>query len=260
MKFEIDRFSGRNNFNIWKIQMMALLRKISDSDKEKIEGDALSVIQLCLAPNVLCEVSTSTEETVKELWKRLEELYQDRSVTTRMLLQRCLHTFKMNSGTLLQNHLDALNKLVMDLQTTEIKKAEETLACALLFSLNSKYRDNKNSMMYSKESITLEQVWQTLNFCDVRMHFAGDKRDEASGLFVRGRISQYGRSKSKYTSKSCVNKKNAECWGRKGHFERDCPMSKSKEKASGSIVEQIHDFDDDYVLTTSCNSGVYDNK
>ena len=27
MKFEIDRFSGRNNFNIWKIQMIALLRR-----------------------------------------------------------------------------------------------------------------------------------------------------------------------------------------------------------------------------------------
>jgi len=81
MKFEIDRFSGRNNFNIWKIKMMALLRRegsihviegkylnnTSDSDKEKIEGDALSVIELSLAPNVLCEVSTSTEETAKEL-------------------------------------------------------------------------------------------------------------------------------------------------------------------------------------------------
>ena len=49
MNFEIDGFSGRNNFNIWKIQMIALLRregsihaidgkytdKISNSEKEK---------------------------------------------------------------------------------------------------------------------------------------------------------------------------------------------------------------------------------
>ena len=48
MKFEIDIFSGHNNFNIWKIQMMELLwrevsihaidgkylDKISDFDKE----------------------------------------------------------------------------------------------------------------------------------------------------------------------------------------------------------------------------------
>ncbi|KAG5629618.1 hypothetical protein H5410_001335, partial [Solanum commersonii] len=64
------------------------------------------------------------------------------------------------------------------------------------------------------------------------MYFEGDKGVEASGLFVRGHTSQHGRSKSKYRSKSHLNKKNAECWGshKKGPFERDCPMSKSKEK------------------------------
>ncbi|KAH0655577.1 hypothetical protein KY285_030459 [Solanum tuberosum] len=39
---------------------------------------------------------------------------------------------------------------------------------------------------------------------------------------------------------SHVNKKNAEYWSchKKGHFEQDCPMSNSKEKASVSIVGQ----------------------
>ncbi|KAG5617559.1 hypothetical protein H5410_017383 [Solanum commersonii] len=157
-----------------------------NSDKEKIERDVLTVIQLSLTPNVLCEVSTSTDETAKKLWKRLEGLYQDRSVTTRMLIQRRLHTFKMDSGTLLQDHLDAFNKFVMDLQTARIKKDEGTLACALLFSLTSKYRDIENSIMYSKEHITIEQVRQTLYSCDVRMHFEGNKCDETSGIFVRG--------------------------------------------------------------------------
>jgi len=257
--------------------MMALLRRegsihaidgkypkdISAPDKEKIEGDALSAIQLSLAPNVLCEVSTGTEETAKQLWEKLEGLYQDRSVTTRMLLQRRLHTFKMGSGTSLQDHLDAFNKLVMDLQIAGIKKEEETLACALLFSLTSGYRDIENSMMYSKEPIKLEQVRQALNSSDVRRHIEGDRDDQASGLFVRGRTSQQGKSKSKHRSKSHVNKKNTECWGcgKKGHFERDCPMSKSKEKASASTVEQVHDFDNDYVLTTSCNNNSsYGNK
>lgn len=42
-------------------------------------------------------------------------------------------------------------------------------------------------------------------------------------------------------------------------IERHCPMLKSKEKESAFIVEQVHDDDDDYVLITSCNNGVYDN-
>ncbi|KAG5597046.1 hypothetical protein H5410_038278, partial [Solanum commersonii] len=86
----------------------------------------------------------------------------------------------MDLDTLLQDHLDTFNKLVMDLETAGIKKDDETLACALLFSLTSKYRDIENSMMYSKKSITLEQVRQTLNSCDVRMYFEGNKDTENS--------------------------------------------------------------------------------
>ncbi|MCD7469352.1 hypothetical protein HAX54_008317, partial [Datura stramonium] len=56
--------------------------------------------------------------------------------------------------------------------------------------------------MYRKEPITLEQVQQAHNSCDVRRHFERDKDDEASELFVRGRTSQQGRSKSKHRSKS----------------------------------------------------------
>lgn len=77
-KFEIDKFSGHNNFNIWKIQMMTLLWKEGSVhainskypndirfQQEKFEGHAFSVIQLSLAPNLLCEVSKSTEEVTK---------------------------------------------------------------------------------------------------------------------------------------------------------------------------------------------------
>ena len=95
----------------------------------------------------------------------------------------------MDLGTLLQDYVDVFNKLVMDLQTTGIKKDEETLACSLLFSLTTKCRDIENSMTYRKQPIKLEQVRQALNSCDVRMHFKGDKSDEASSLFVRGRTS-----------------------------------------------------------------------
>ena len=107
-----------------------------------------------------------------------------------MLLQWGFHTFKIDLVTLLQDHLDVFNKLVMDLQTTRIKKDEETLAYSLLFSLTLKYRDIDNSMMYSKQPIKLEQVRQELNSYDMRMLFEGDKSDEASGFFVRGHTIQ----------------------------------------------------------------------
>lgn len=37
-------------------------------------------------------------------------------------------------------------------------------------------------------------------------------------------------------------------------------LCQSPKKASASIIEQVHDFYDEYILTTLRNSGVYDNK
>ncbi|MCD7458490.1 hypothetical protein HAX54_038377 [Datura stramonium] len=78
------------------------------------------------------------------------------------------------------------------------------------FVMSARYHDIENSMICSKEYITIEQVQLTLKYsCNVQRHFEGDKDVQASGLFVRGRTSQQERSKSKHRLKSCVNKKNA---------------------------------------------------
>ncbi|XP_060216770.1 uncharacterized protein LOC132644212 [Lycium barbarum] len=160
MKFEVANFDGRsNNFNIWKIKIMALLwregsvyalddlypKNTKEAEKQKIEMDAFSAIQLSLSDNVLCEVST--EKTAASLWKKLEDLYQKKSVTTRMLLRQRLHTFKIKTGTTLQDNIDAFKKLAMDLTHADIKVGYEELACTLPFSLSPAYKDVVNSMM-----------------------------------------------------------------------------------------------------------------
>lgn len=59
-----------------------------------------------------------------------------------------------------------------------------------------------------------------------------------------------------------MNKNNVECWSghKKERFEQDFPISKSNGKASASVVKQVHDFDNKYILTISCNSGFYGNE
>ncbi|KAH0672246.1 hypothetical protein KY284_023333 [Solanum tuberosum] len=107
--------------------------------------------------------------------------------------------------------------------------------------------------MYSKDPITLEQVRQTLNYCDVQMHFEGDKGDETSGPSVRGCTSQQGRSKLKYRLKSHVNKKNAECWDchKKGHFER-VPLCQSPKKRRVHPLLSNEVYDNKWVLDSGC--------
>ncbi|KAL9438154.1 hypothetical protein AB3S75_023924 [Citrus x aurantiifolia] len=105
MKFEIEKFAGRINYGLWQIQVKdvliqsglhkALKRKsslvsssgsgkasISDEDWEDLDDRAASAIRLCLAKNVLANVGNIP--TTKELWEKLEKLYQTKSISNRL--------------------------------------------------------------------------------------------------------------------------------------------------------------------------------
>ncbi|PHT95375.1 hypothetical protein T459_03257 [Capsicum annuum] len=110
-KFEIEKFDGRINFDLWQVQVKDVLIqsglykalkerptsekgdkdseksqsskdsekfRISDEEWEELDMKAASPIRLFLAKNVLANVIGLS--TTKELWEKLEELYQTKSL------------------------------------------------------------------------------------------------------------------------------------------------------------------------------------
>ena len=73
-KFEVEKFSGKNNFEIWKLKMHDLLMQegmvkallgkakqpmtITDDDWDEMDARALSAICLCLDDDVLFNIVT----------------------------------------------------------------------------------------------------------------------------------------------------------------------------------------------------------
>ena len=69
-RFEIEKFDGETNFNLWQVRMMAILvqnglkkvvtgkkpENLNQTEWEELDEKALSAIQLCLANTVLQEV------------------------------------------------------------------------------------------------------------------------------------------------------------------------------------------------------------
>ena len=84
-RFEIEKFNGKNNFEIWKVKMhdllvqqgvaKALLGKskqplnMKNDEWSDIDDKALSSIQLCLANDVLFNIVS--EKTTAGLWIKL---------------------------------------------------------------------------------------------------------------------------------------------------------------------------------------------
>ena len=85
-RFEVDKFTGENDFSLWKIKMKALFQqglssaideeamaKLKETDTEKardIEAKAHSAILLSLADKVLREVSGETQDL--PIWEKLQ--------------------------------------------------------------------------------------------------------------------------------------------------------------------------------------------
>ena len=88
-KFEVEKFNGKNKFELWKLKMRDLLVQqglhkalasktkkptgMTNEDWEGLDARALDTIRLCLVDEVLFNIVG--EETTVGLWSRMESLY-----------------------------------------------------------------------------------------------------------------------------------------------------------------------------------------
>ena len=86
LKFEIEKFSGKSNFELWKLKMRDLLVQqelqkalagkskkpitMTNEEWEDLDAKTLSTIRLCLADDVLFHIVG--EDTTPGLWSKLE--------------------------------------------------------------------------------------------------------------------------------------------------------------------------------------------
>jgi len=127
-RYDIKKFNDTNDFSLWKIKMQALLKNLGlkealreePRDKEKVvdSGKSLSAEQrvdieeklfntliLSSGDKVLREVSKMT--TALEIWKRLDNLYLTKTLSSWLYLKTKFFTFKMKKKKKkLQEHID----------------------------------------------------------------------------------------------------------------------------------------------------------
>ena len=105
-KFEVEKFDGRNDFNLWRVKMRALLVQqglskslkgiealpttMYNEENDELMEKAHSTILLCLGNEVLHEVAK--ENMATKLWLKLESLYMTKSLTNRLYLKKRLYT------------------------------------------------------------------------------------------------------------------------------------------------------------------------
>ncbi|KAH9725257.1 hypothetical protein KPL70_007804 [Citrus sinensis] len=181
-KIDLEKFNGKNDFNMWKVKMEVLLvtqglgdaiqpvtkkegKQFSTSKTPKqvaeIDRKAKSTIILSLADSVIKEVAK--EPTVVDLWAKLESIYVKKSLANRLYIKMRMFTLKIVEGTSLDDHLDEFNKVCDTLETIDVALDDEDKALLLISPLPKSYGNFVDELMYGRQTLSLDEVKSALN-------------------------------------------------------------------------------------------------
>ncbi|KAG8488058.1 hypothetical protein CXB51_018348 [Gossypium anomalum] len=203
-RFEIEKFNGETNFNLWQVRMMAILvqsglkkvvtgkkpENINKIEWEELDEKALSTIQLCLTNTVLQEVLM--DKTSSALWKRLETLYATKSLANHLVLKQRLFTFRMNEGELLRDHISQFITLLNYLKNVEVHIDDEDQTMILLCSLTPSYKSFRETLIYGRDKLSFEDVkghFLSRDKLDNELHL--DSKTDRKASVLLGHVKAY---------------------------------------------------------------------
>ena len=171
-KYDIEKFNGKNDFGLWKMKMEAILiqqgnekallldkdlpESVTENEMQEFQRKAYSSIILSLSDQVMRKVSH--EKTVVGVWKKLEERYRTRAFPNRIYMKEHLYGLKIEESKPIDDSLDEFNKLVLDLESLDIKVEDEDKAIILLNSLPKSLKHFKETLKYGRDAITFDDV------------------------------------------------------------------------------------------------------
>ncbi|KAL8528974.1 hypothetical protein ACS0TY_006443 [Phlomoides rotata] len=245
--------------------------------KVEINEKAHSAIILCLGDKPLREVSM--EKTVIDVWRKLESLYQTKSVSNKLYVKQKLLDFRMSEGKDLNEQLDTFNRYIDDLEDLDVKMEDDDKALMLLNVLPKSLDNFKDSVLFSnQDGISYDCVLTAVKTKILRVQGRDAKADKkahnpAESLnvkFKKGKKFQMGtggqldKGMNRSKDSGFVEKRKCYKCNKVGHLKKNCPEKEDDNgTADAAVAEDSCDsaevltisadrLDDEWVLDSGC--------
>ncbi|KAL0411600.1 UNVERIFIED_CONTAM: hypothetical protein Slati_3749700 [Sesamum latifolium] len=197
--YNLQVFDGKSDFSIWQQKMKGILiqqkvfKAISgkypdNASEEKIvedDGIAYSSIILNLSDTVIRKVGT--QNSARELWEKLEELYTETSLPTKLFLLEYFFKYKLDLSKNIDDNIDEFTKLIQDIKLTSDKSIDEYSPIVLLNAIPDTYGDVKSAIKYGRDSVNLEIVINGLKSKEIDLKTNKSSQSNNEVNMVRGR-------------------------------------------------------------------------
>ena len=85
-----------------------------------------------------------------------------KSLPNKLHLKQQLYSHRLIEGTSVIDHISTFKEIVVDLETMEVKYDEQDLGLIFLCFLPSSCKTFRDIILYSQDTLTLEEVYEAL--------------------------------------------------------------------------------------------------
>ncbi|KAG8500272.1 hypothetical protein CXB51_004359 [Gossypium anomalum] len=290
LKYEILLLDHNTRFALWQIKMQAVLAQmdledallgidkmpstLTDEEKKRKDRKALTQLHLHLSNEILQDVMK--EKTAAALWKRLEQICMSKTLASKLHMKQRLYAHRLEESVSVHEHLTVFKEILSNLEAMEVQYDKEDLGLILLCSLPPSYSTFRDTILYSRESLTVDKVYDSLTSYDKMKHLVVKPNSQGEGLIVckrqdrnadddRGKTHERnlrgkskGRSKSSNRGKTCnfCKKKGhikSECYKIQNKIKREAANQKEKQPENFGEADVVEDYSDGELLVASVN-------
>ncbi|KAG8473469.1 hypothetical protein CXB51_035771 [Gossypium anomalum] len=266
LKYEISLLDRNTRFALWQIKMQAVLAQMD------LEDALLGIDKM---PSTLTD-EEKKQKTAAALWKRLEQICMSKTLTSKLHMKQRLYAHRLEEGASVHEHLTVFKEILSNLEAMEVQYDKEDLGLILLCSLPPSYSTFRDTILYSRESLTVDEVYDSLTSYDKMKHLVVKPDSQGDGLIIRerqdrnadddrGRTQERnprgkskGRSKSSNRGKTCnfCKKKGhikSECYKLQNKIKREAANQKGKQPENSGEADVVEDYSDGELLVASVN-------